>query len=85
VIRRDNSTPLGFHPKGKKRSSTDGLTAALEAMRQRQIDASQTDCGLLGEHRQAGNFSGQDGEDKSLGRLADGNREPEGQGGVRRF
>ena len=33
VIRRDNSTSLGFHPKGKKRSSTDGLTAALEEMR----------------------------------------------------
>jgi hypothetical protein len=72
VIRRDHSTPLGFHPKGKKRSSTDGLTAALEEMRQRQIDASQTDCVLLAQ-RQA------------LGRLADGNREPEGQGGVRRF
>jgi hypothetical protein len=33
VIRRDHSTPLGFHPKGKKRSSTDGLTAAREEMR----------------------------------------------------
>ncbi|MFN9456156.1 MAG: hypothetical protein ACK6D7_02075, partial [Acidobacteriota bacterium] len=54
MIRRDHSTPLGFHPKGKKRSSTDGLTAALEEMRQRQIDASQTDCGLLAQRQALG-------------------------------
>ncbi|MFN9085867.1 MAG: hypothetical protein ACK58M_16010 [Acidobacteriota bacterium] len=73
MIRRDHSTPLGFHPKGKKRSSTDGLTAALEEMRR------------SGRSTPARRIAGCWLKDKPWGRLADGNREPEGQGGVRRF